>query len=777
MFLSLNWLKNYIDPRKTDPQKIGELLTLHTAEVEGTKNPADFFKNIVVGQVLAVKKHPGADRLVVARVTDGREKFQVVCGGTNVKKNMLVALAKVDSQVFWHGEGDLVTLKAAEIRGQKSSGMICSPRELLLDRHFVCGEKEILDLTPYNLSVGQNLGEALELNDTVYEIENKTITHRADLWSHYGFARELAALLNTKFNEYSPDKLKIRPKEKTAVKVVDKKACPRYMAVKIDHVKVGPSPLWLKTALFAAGTRSINNVVDLTNFVMYDLGQPLHAFDASKLTGEQIIVRKAKDKEKITTLDEETLNLNKEDLLICDAEKSVALAGVMGGNNSEIDGQTTTIVLEAANFDAQTVRRTSLRHNLRTEASMRFEKGQDPNLPELGLLKFIDLLKEVCPEAQIASQITDIKNFTNKKRVIKLDVNYVNKKVGLSLDKKNIGRLLKPLGFTISGQWPKLNVIVPSWRAVGDVVVPDDLIEEIARMYGFNNIQPVLPKMQVNKPQPLQELRLERQIRDYLALGCGLNEALNYSFVGESQASDSGQYLALKNPINQEESRLRQSLLAGLKKNAIDNLRFFDEFGLFEVGSVYFRKPGELPADKTGRTKIPHQEKRVAGVLVGDDKSLFLRVKGIVERLFAYLGLAFKDDLVNYVMDKSLDKPAIFFEINLTALLAQAPKPKMFSALPKFPSIERDLAFVLNKKVDYQSVVAAINQCLIAELNTEFDLFDVYAGQNLEPGKKSLAFHFKFSRPDRTLAAQEADNALDKIKAGLKKNLDAQIRE
>lgn len=777
MFISLNWLKKYTDiPKNINPDKVGELLTLHTAEVEETKNPADFFKGIIVGKVLDVKKHPDADRLVVAQVTDGKEKIQVVCGGVNVKKDMLVALAKVGSKVFWHGENELVTMKEAEIRGQKSFGMICSPQEIIMERHFECGDKEILDLTQYNLPVGQTLGQALGLSDTVYEIENKTITHRADLWSHYGFARELAALTNTKFKEYSPKKTAIKARGKVSVVVKDKKACPRYMAVKIDNIKVGPSPLWLKKALFVAGTRSINNIVDLTNFIMYDLGQPLHAFDAKKIAGQTIIIKKAKDKEKITTLDDETLSLSKDDLLICDKQKPVALAGVMGGNNSEIDNQTTSIILESANFDAQTVRKTSLRYNLRTEASMRYEKGQDPNLCQIGMFKFIELLKQLCPEIEISTQITDIKNFSNKKKVVKLDTDYVSKKIGLNFSKKDITKLLEPLGFEVSGKEPKLNIAVPSWRAIDDIGIADDLIEEIARLYGFNNIKPMLPKMQIKKPQPLKELEVERKIKNYLYLGCGLNEVLNYSFIGQDQVKDPKNYLALKNPINKEESLLRQSLIPGLKKNVADNLRFFEEFGLFEIGWVYFKKTGDMPADKNGQGKIPLQEKRVAGVLVGNNPKLFLRTKGIVSGLFEYLGITEKNDLVKFISNQEEGKPAIFFQINLTKLLQQEAKQKTFVAPSKFPSVERDLAFVLDKNIGYQEVVSVINKYLKNDLNTEFNLFDVYTGKNLEKGKKSMAFHFKLRCDDRTLTAKEADQAIAEITKGLQEELKAQIR-
>lgn len=799
MNISLNWLKQHVDLKNTKPEKIGEFLTLHTAEVEEVKNPADDFANIVVGQVKQVKKHPNADKLVLATVTDGAKDWEVVCGGTNVKQKMLVALARPGAKVRWHGEGDLVALQEAEIRGVKSAGMICSPQEIGLERHFECPDKEVLDLTPFGLKVGENLGRALELDDWLFEIENKTITHRPDLWSHFGFARELAALLKTKlkeshppspngFGEASPPLLKsfneanlsqqknFGKREKISVEVKDKKACPRYMAVKIDNVKIVSSPLWLKAALFKAGTRSINNIVDLTNFIMFDLGQPLHAFDAAKIAGPKIIVRKAKKGERITTLDEEILELNSEDLLICDKEKPVALAGVMGGRNSEIDQQTTSLILEAANFDAPTVRRTSLRFNLRTEASMRFEKGQDPALAEMAVNKFLAILAQLCPEAKITAPVVDIKNHSLRKNVIKVNLERVNQKAGVRFTANAVKKTLEPLGFGVSGSGQNLNVTVPSWRSQGDVALEDDLIEELTRIYGFDNIKPVLPQVQINRPEENRAGQLEQQIKNFLSLGCGLNEVLNYSFLGEDRVKNPEKHLALKNPVNKEQNLLRQSLIAGLRQNAEDNLRFFENFGLFEIGSVYFKETGDLPADISGKTKLPRQEKHLAGVLVGTDQNLYLEAKGMAEALYKNLGLKYQPEMVHFVTDSSLEKPAVFFEINLSELLNRPAGEKTFKELPRFPGVIRDLAFLIDKKTPYAQIEKTIKEAG-ANFLVKVNLFDAFRGKNIADDKKSLAFHLEFRSPQKTLTAQEADEELAKIIEALEGELKAKIRK
>ncbi len=781
MYLSLNWLKKHVDiPSKHTPEQIGELLTLHTAEVEEIKNPAQSMLGVVVAQVLLVEKHPNADRLVVAKLTDGKNEYQVVCGGVNVRSGMLVPLAKIGAQVKWHGEEGLIELQETEIRGIKSSGMICSPQEIGLERQFMVGEKEILDLTPYGLKVGAGLGEALGLDDAVYEIENKTITHRPDLWSHSGFARELAALTDAKLKEASPQKRLGASPNKVSVGIKNKQACPRYLAVKIDNIKVTESPLWLKRAMAATGNRSINNIVDLTNFVMLDLGQPLHAFDADKLADQEIIVRQAKNGEAMKLLDGSEIKLEETDLLICDAQKPVALAGIMGGGNSEIDEKTTSIILEAANFDAQTIRRTSLRLNLRTEASMRFEKGQDPNLAEFGLLRFLELLAETAPGAQIASQITDIQNFKNHNLKIKLDQDYVRKKSGVDFAPAAIKSALKPLGFAVSGSGKNLIVTVPTWRSTGDVSIPDDLVEELTRLYGFNNIKPSLPTLQMRAPEQDRERELIEKIKEFLALGANMNEVLNYSFVGSEQVEvaekNSTGFLKLKNPVSQEQALLRQNLVSNLRKNVTDNLRFFDKFSLFEIGSVYFKEPGDIPADNSGSAKLPRQEKHLAGVLVGNNNNLFLQAKGILESLFGRLGLAYRENLIAYQSETHGDKLAVFFEINLKKLLEVDPKTKVFRDIPRFPGVERDLAFIISKEIKYADLEQALAS-VAPGLTTRIELFDIFEGNKIGADKKSLAFHLEFRSPERTLEAKEADEIIAKIIEVLKQKFHAEIRK
>ena len=377
MLLSLNWLKDFVNISKSiTPEKLGELLTLHTVEVESINKTGENLANIVVGKILKLESHPNADKLKLAMVDIGQEKLKVVCGGSNLYEGMLVAFAKIGARVRWHGQGELVELQAAEIRGEKSAGMICASSELgLADLFTAKDDHEVIDLRG-NYKVGQNLAEALGLDDVIYEIDNKSITNRPDLWGHYGMARDLAAVLNLQLKKIDtkPQKDANAAKIKTRIKVEvkDAKLCPRYMALAIGNIEIKPAAVQIQKRLIACGMRPINNIVDITNYVMLELGQPTHAFDAQKL-GDTIVVRRAKPGEKITTLDGQERKLDEEMLLITDSpsasqlhrdygeasQNPVAVAGVMGGGNSEIDNNTKSILIEAANFDPVSIRKTS----------------------------------------------------------------------------------------------------------------------------------------------------------------------------------------------------------------------------------------------------------------------------------------------------------------------------------------------------------------------------------------------------------------------------------
>ncbi|MFA6307148.1 MAG: phenylalanine--tRNA ligase subunit beta [Patescibacteria group bacterium] len=825
MYLSLNWLKNFVDiPKSVSPEKLGELLSLHTVEVEKVERLADKYKNVVVGKILEVKPHPNADRLRLVLVDIGQEKLEIVCGADNIKPGQLVPVALIGA-VLPSG----LEIKPVEIRGVKSCGMLCAEDELGL------GEDHagimILDKSPLppfakGGKIGQNFSDYLGLSDVVFEVDNKSITHRADLWSHYGLARDISAFLNVKFKIYKSKVDILKAKKitfKFKVKIEDFKLCPRYMAVGLEGIKVAPSPKWMQDRLSACGMRPINNIVDITNYVMLELGQPLHAFDKNFIN--EIIVRRAKAGEIIETLDGQKRELDKDMLVITDGRKPVAVAGVMGGVDSEINNQTSAVIVESANFNYDSVRKTAQKLSLRTEASMRFEKGLDPNLCELALNRAAELIIEICPGAKIASALIDENKYKLRQGPLELDLIWLNRFIGHEFTSKQVKQILEKLGFSLKARGEKFSVIIPSWRAVHDVSSPEDLAEEVARIYGYNNLKAKLPKIDLALPLVNAPKALERKIKNILSIGAGLCEVYNYSFVGAGELNklkiDASSAIKLANPLSEDLALLRPSLIAGLLENIKTNQAKEDFISIYEIGSVFLNAPGEINKDNESGEKLLKQEKYLSLALAcpsglpagrqgrqagGEAADLFSQLKGIIEYLLSSLNLsaefeidgspatwADKSAAAGIYADKKLigrlaiaeknlarafglKKTAIIAEINFKELfkLVENKPVKQFREPSKHPEALRDLAFVVNEKILYNNIKIEIEK--FSDLIKRVELFDVYQGENLGPEKKSLAFHIIY-QTERTLTSEEVDETQGKLVKHLEKELGAKIRD
>jgi len=477
MLVSYNWLKKHVNINDNfSAEEVAAKLKSSTVEVEKVAYQGKNLESVVVGKVVTADKHPNADKLKVCQVDVGGENLPIVCGGSNVSMGMLVAVAKVGAKVQWHGEGELAELVPTKIRGVESRGMICASTEVGLGQMFpLKEEKEILDLSHFNFVVGTPLAEALKLDDYIFEIDNKSLSHRPDLWGHYGLAREVATIFNRDLNEYQTKEIKDNKEIKLEVKVEDEELCPRYMAVAVGGIKIGESPAWLKQQLLAVGLRPINNIVDITNYLMLDLGQPMHAFDATKINGHKIIVRRAKEGEEFVALDESRHKLTSEVLVIADAKGPVALAGVMGGLESGVTGETQTVIFESANFNSTSIRKTSTRLGLRTDSAIRFEKSLDPNLAALALRRAVELTLELCPEAKVVSKVVDKKHFTLPIGPIEIALETFQQKLGVKLEEKEIIRILSKLGFEIKQKKTSLSVKIPTWRATKDISLAEDL--------------------------------------------------------------------------------------------------------------------------------------------------------------------------------------------------------------------------------------------------------------------------------------------------------------
>jgi len=804
MYISLDWLKDYVDiPKNITPKDLGLKLTMHTVEIDEVINQIDKFNNVVIGKVLSVEKHPGADRLNLAKVeVGGKEILDIVCGAPNLEKGQLVPVALVGAVL----PGDF-KIEEREVRGEKSFGMICAEDELGLGENH-----EGIMVLDRKAKIGQNFGEYLKLDDILFDVDNKSITNRPDLWGHLGMAREVSAFLNLKktkkFQNIINNTLE-NNKELPAlnVKIEDKEKCPRYMSVAISGIEIKDSVSKIKNRLTAVGMKSINNIVDATNYVMLELGQPLHAFDKSKV--DEIVVRKAKKDEVLITLDNEEKKLDSEMLIIADNKKPLAVAGIIGGQDSGINKETTEIILEVANFEPVSIRKTSSKLGIRTEASMRFEKSLDANLCESALVRFFEIIKETCPDAKISSQIIDESNFQINQGPISIGMDWLNKRVGEEFSTEQVKETLEKLGFVVEGEKPNFNVTIPTWRATKDIAIKEDLLEEVARIYGYDNLIPKMPLVSINVPDQNNERVLERKIKEILAFGARMNEVSNYSFVGDEKIKkaklNTDDYIRLANPISNVHTMLRQNLFINMIDNVKTNQAKYDDIELFEIGNVFLSLSGRINKDNSKKENLPFQEKHLCLVQSGGG-DVYTEIKSKLEYLIANFFLKARYETTEHIPDwankasfakivisgeevgfvsrlnkdilssMGVKKEVAILEISFEKMVKLISSTNnIYKKGSKFPSISRDLAFVIPAKVLYNDIKDNIEN--FNELISEVELFDVYQGKNLEKGKRSLAFHINYSSNLRTLKSDEVDVIQEKLIAELKNKFDADIRD
>ncbi len=867
MLISFNWLKQYATlPDSVTPEEVAKKLKLSTVEVDSIEQQGKNLENIVVGKIISCEKHPNADKLKVCKVDVGvraenLQPVQIVCGGSNVAAGMLVAVAKSGARVKWHGEGDLVVLKPTVIRGVESNGMICASDEIGLAEMFPKKEeKEIADLSviaspasgginsakqspglmgselngiatsarpspPRNdkIKPGMTLTDALGLNDVIFEIDNKSLSNRPDLWGHHGMAREVAALFGKEFAPYPILEIKEGKELKLRVKVEDEKLCPKYLAVAIGGIKIQESPAWLKQALSAVGLRPINNIVDITNYVMLDLGQPMHAFDASRLSPKSkvqslksIVVRRAKEGEEFVTLDKKEHTLTNDMLVIATDDppaggKAVALAGVMGGRESGVTNDTTTIIFESANFDAAAIRRTSTKLGLRTDSSARFEKSLDPNMCELALARAVELLLELCPGAKVTSKTVGVgkpRLFTGP---IEVPTAFFKQKLGIEIPAKTMISILTQLGFAVKEKKNILSVTIPTWRATRDISMAEDLVEEVARIYGYENIPGSLPEFPIVPPETNVLRRLEREIVQTLALELAYTEVYNYSFVSENQilklGDDINKYIELDNPLSKEKPFLRRSLVPGLLENLKQNSADYGELRLAEAGKVFVKEESGPRAEKNGDELLPRQDTWLATVYLNKKAATpFVEARRAAEAVLRPWGkdVSFTppaepkpwqhpsrsaDIICRGVALGSvyelhpllqeglgLEGKVGILEINLNRLADfYEGKKIVLSPLPVYPEVSRDIAFLVKKEATHAEIIVAIKNA--DPLIKKVELFDVFEGKNVGAGHKSMAYHITYADPSKTLTSAEIDAAHARVEKMLEKKFGAEVRK
>ncbi len=805
MKLSLNWLKDYVDlPADLTMEKLAYDLTMRTVEVEDIYNPKDALDGIVVGIIKEIAPHPAADLLRVCQVDAGQDRLlQIVCGGSNLEVGQKVAVSVPGSMVRWHGEGEPVEIKVTELRGVKSEGMICGASELDLELLFPVEEEHIImDLKDFEAKAGDPLVDVLALDDYILEIDNKSMTNRPDLWGHYGMARELAAIYGCELRDLPEAEidgsLPVYPVK------IESESCMRYVAAVFEGLEVKPSPYKMAKRLWSVGLRPINNLVDMTNYVMLSSGQPTHGFDLTHVPGG-IVVRQAIEGEELELLDESLLKLDPADLLITDGKQPLALAGVMGGKKDSILPETGSMILELASFHALSVRRSTQRHNVRTESSTRFEKNIDTDRVDQALAMALSLMKELLPEAKLVAFGEDKKKETQA-NTINLSLDFLGSRIGREITAAEVKKTLAPLGFVIlSEEDNTLQVRVPVWRSTGDVSLPDDLLEEVARMIGYENFEFIPPRIELTHFVNQREVEVERRLREAMAMRCGFQEIFTYPWIHEDYIAAAGvdtkTLLELEAPPAPEERFLRGSLVPGILESVVSNLRYFDHFRLFELTQV-FRKGSYSPS--VPEEVLPEHERMLCAALVGDDAmSLFREGKGVIESLprfaqvkslsFAQvekpawadpkMWLNITDERRKVVGSLALlsmqaehmagikHQMTVIFELSVDELDPLASRGGSYHPLPLYPEVWQDLNVVVATSTTWADIAAVLEDKVLRARFTE-----EYQGKQLPEGTKSVIFRYWLGSPNATLTAEEISLANKEIITALEKECGARLR-
>ena len=769
MKFSSNWLSELVEGVELPPQELGRLITMKTAECEGVETVGAFLAEVCAARVLSVEPMGDSHNRKAVVETGRYGRKTVVCAAPNCRAG--ITSAYVPAGVLLGGR----PIGKITIGGVESEGMLASGAELGLNRDAA----GILEL---DVDAGAAIPGCSP--DSIIEIDNKSLTHRPDLWGHYGLAREVAALVDGLLRD--PVKLDRLPAGPPPIGVIikDFDLCPRYSALAFKNATIAPSPLWLQHRLSAIGLNPINNIVDVTNFVMAELAQPMHAFDGDLLSGPSIIVRAAREGERIVALNEEEYTLDPRDIVITDHRGPIAIAGVIGGLDTGISASTRRIVLESACFQASSVRKTSVRHKLRTDASMRFEKAQDPHNTVRGLARALELFEEVSPGILLVGGVADTKRELAAPAPILLPMDWLIRKLGRSVELEEVAHLLESLQFGVRETSPRvLSVTVPSWRATRDISIKDDLVEEVGRMIGYGSITPRAPAVPATPPPRNQERLFHRDVRSTL-VELGFTEVYNYSFVNADEVRafgfDPAAHLAVANPISSDQGLMRQSLLPGLRRNIQENAKHFERFRLFEIGWEIHPQPEGLPSE------IPHLAAAVYGR--DDGEAGLMELKRVAEHLMPGCELApaaarsyehpVRASEIRWqgqVMGRLFEiHPSLVesgragvLDVDLALIQSLAAVEKRYTPIRRLPSS----AFDLSVLVGLRDLVGDIRKQLEGFAGRELvsiEFLRRYSGAPLPEGKQSVSFRLTVAAPDRTLSSEEAGAIRTRIIDGMR---------
>ncbi|NLM16697.1 MAG: phenylalanine--tRNA ligase subunit beta [Candidatus Riflebacteria bacterium] len=793
MKILLSWLKDYIDIDET-PEKIAEALTMAGLEVEEIIEPGKNLQNIVVGKILSKDPHPNADKLTVCKVDINKgEPLQIVCGASNMKAGDKVPVATIGTKM-----PDGFMIAPAKIRSVESYGMMCSKKELGLAE-----DHSGLYILPEDSKVGEEIAKTLQLNEVIFDIN--ITPDRGDALSHLGVARDLSAIFNLplKRDTLGDASGEGNILDEVKIEIQNNELCPRYSARLIKDVQVGESPEWLKHRLTQVGLRPLNNIVDITNYIMYDIGHPMHAFDFDKISGNKIIVKAAKEGEKFTTLDGIERTLSNSMIVIADEQKTLALGGVMGGLESSVTEETKTVLLEGACFNEVAVRKTAKALSLPSDSSARFERGVNIDNTVISLNEAVKLMKSFCKCTPVQG-IADAYNMPVPLRQIRVSVKNVNRLIGINLSAERIETYLLRLKLEISKDEDGLIVSVPPYRH--DLQQEADIIEEVARIYGYDNIPETLPEIRTTVVPQEKDALLADKIKNYL-VSCGFHETITYSFIPEKTPDCflSKRPIAIKNALSEEMKLMRTNLVPSMfeaiKRNMLNdekNLKFF------EVGKAY------LPSDSNQITEPLRLCIGLAGAKNHlnwkDSKSEydFHDLKGLIENIGAICGVKFwitggetasmyhpsKQAEIragkhvvgtfgvihpSLITNKKVSKNILIAEIDLTAISKENPAKIKIKEISEFPSVDRDLAITVPDNIEHKDILKTLKADAGNLLET-CDLFDVYSGKGIEPGHKSLAYSLRFRDKTKTLTDEAINPIMERIIKSLEQKYQAKLR-
>lgn len=809
MKLSLNWIKDYVKlPEDMDLSRLSYDLTMSCVEVEGAESLAAAYDKIVVGVIGEVLPHPNADKLRICRVDigDGEIK-EIVCGGSNLEAGMRVVVACPGAMVRWHGEGEPVEIKNAKLRGVPSFGMICAAVEVgLADLFPAKDDHEIMDLSDFDVPAGTPLAVALDLDDIILEIDNKSMTNRPDLWGHYGVARELAALYDLPLSEFKP--YEPQATQQVDVRILDTARCPRYIGARIEGLGVKPSPFWMQSRIWRVGMRPINALVDVTNYVMLATGQPTHVFDSNHII-DHIEVRTAKEGENLSLLNGKELKLATDDLVIADAEGAVALAGVMGGAKDSVLPETKSVILEVANFESRGVRRTALRYDNRTEASSRYEKAVDPERCDQALSLAMELFAALYPEMQVTAFCDAYPNKLVRKE-IDVSFDWLNRRLGKQIPQEVIAGKLGKMGFDVAFKGDGMHITVPTWRSTGDVSIKADIMEEVARMYGYENFEAtgitITYDAAVNQPA----VDLVRRIKEYLAFRCDMQEIFTYpwmtdEFVQAICPTEQG-ILSLATPPSPNEKYIRSTLLPNICRAIQKNERNFAEFDIFEEAMVF---ADTAYTEQYKNEALPQQKRHLGCAFVGASDAvaaLFRRAKGVIGEMPRYThmeGFTFERIEKPYWADETvwlnicrdgvrigdlalLSKKAalaagikvlsaVLVELDMEQLVPFRSRTNRYGRVSEFPTNDYDISFLVDSMVKWEEIYAAIMNKKNALLR-DASFVDEYKGKQIPEGKKSVTVRLSIGSDEKTLTGQEIEAVAASVVKKLGKTLGADMR-